>query len=482
MPVFNWSRTNSNEGKHLTNSNIADQHNTLHNNLLAFRTKPHASQPSSSIQSQNQSRNISPHRMDHLARLGAKRHSRSLERTPTASAPGTKSPHSNKGLNKINMVVESPPAILYGPPETSTGALFSGRLVVSVDAAPEIVLDTFGMQLIQTVTTKRPVSSSCPDCTTKTTELKSWTFIRDPKTLKYGAHEYPFSYLIAGNIPATTIGHLAALEYIWVAKATTRHGEQISFRRPLKVARAIISGADKNSLRIFPPTNLTAHVTMTPLMHAIGDHSVLMRLSGVCEKKTDTQNRWRLRKMTWRIEETEKMLSPACTKHEHKVSGTDGKGNLHEEVRWLGGADLREGWKTDFDSGTIELEFQIRCSGTHEPLCDVASTTSGLGVTHALIVELVVAEEWAPNKKPMSATPTGAARVLRMQFQIAITERSGMGISWDEEQPPMYEDVPASPPLYNLSTSLKDYTGPPLDEMERLALGEPTRPRPTHLR
>jgi len=381
------------------------------------------------------------------------------------------------------MVVESPPVILYGLPEASTGALFSGRLVVSVDAAPEIILDTFVMQLVQTVVTKHPVSSNCPDCTTKTTDLNTWIFAKEPRTLKYGAHEYPFSHLIPGNLSATTVGHLAALEYHWVAKATTRHGEEISFRQPLKISRAIIHSADKNSLRIFPPTNLTAHVTMTPIIHPIGDSNILMRLSGVCEKKTDVQNRWRLRKMTWRIEETEKMLSPACAKHEHKVSGADGKGNAHEEVRGLGANELREGWKTDFDSGTIELEFPIRCSGAVPPLCDVVvSTTSGLAVTHALIVELVVAEEWAPNKRPNSATPTGAARVLRMQFQVTMTERSGMGISWDEEQPPMYEDVPASPPIYKLSTSLKDYTGPPLEEMERLALGEPTRPRPTHLR
>lgn len=40
------------------------------------------------------------------------------------------------------------------------------------------------------------------------------------------------------------------------------------------------------------------------------------------------------------------------------------------------------------------------------------------------------------------------ARVLRMQFGVMLTERAGMGISWDEEQPPMYGDVPVSPPGY----------------------------------
>lgn len=53
--------------------------------------------------------------------------------------------------------------------------------------------------------------------------------------------------------------------------------------------------------------------------------------------------------------------------------------------------------------------------------------------------------------------PTGAARVLRMQFKLPITERSGLGIAWDDEVPPTYEDVSnLSPPTYNdpLSTTV----------------------------
>lgn len=35
-----------------------------------------------------------------------------------------------------------------------------------------------------------------------------------------------------------------------------------------------------------------------------------------------------------------------------------------------------------------------------------------------------------------------------MQFRLCVTARPGMGISWDEEQPPVYENVPDSPPSY----------------------------------
>ncbi|CEP64000.1 Ldb19p LALA0_S09e07360g [Lachancea lanzarotensis] len=65
------------------------------------------------------------------------------------------------------------------------------------------------------------------------------------------------------------------------------------------------------------------------------------------------------------------------------------------------------------------------------------------------------------NSAPRSATnhrvvgvPTGAARVLRMQFRQTITERSGLGIAWDDEVPPTYQDVRLlSPPSYLRATN-----------------------------
>jgi len=377
-------------------------------------------------------------------------------------------------------VFESPPNIFYGNPTQSTGALFSGQLLMTVVTSPELILDTFAMQLVASIVAKKPVSKDCPDCITKTTELHHWTFITEPKHLTPGTHSFPFSYLLPGHLPATTSGHLGVLEYYLVAKATTRTtGEPITLRRALPIYRAINPLPEKNSLRIFPPMNFTATVTMIPIIHPIGEFPVMLRLSGVTHKTDDKQTRWRLRKLDWKLEETEKMVSPACSRHAHKVGG-EGKGVQHETVRTLAEEELKEGWKSDFDEGNIELEFTARASGTpNRPLCDVESPT-GLSITHALVVEMIVAEEWVPIKKPNQISLTGAARVLRMQFQLVVTERSGMGISWDEEQPPMYEDVPASPPLYAAGSqgarnrgSVSDYEGPPLEDVvERLNLGD----------
>lgn len=73
-----------------------------------------------------------------------------------------------------------------------------------------------------------------------------------------------------------------------------------------------------------------------------------------------------------------------------------------------------------------------------------------MSVAHVLVIEMIVAEEYGVNVLSRGCTPTGAARVLRMQFHLCVTARSGLGVSWDEEAPPMYEDVPGGPPGYEV--------------------------------
>jgi hypothetical protein len=394
--------------------------------------------------------------MDHL-----KRHTLTGRHHPDKKSPKIEP----RRPAKMDMEVESPPLVFYNQPQSSTGALFSGQLKVQV-IDPTVTFEKFEMRLLATVTTKKPVSHNCPDCTSQTTEIYKWEFLKAPTTLKHGDHSFPFSYLLPGHLPATSHGSLACLDYHLAAVATTSTGENVAYQRSIDIKRAIMPGNDKHSIRVFPPTDLTAHVTLPPVIHPIGDFGVEMRLSGLNTKTRDALTRWRLRKLSWRIEESQKFVSPACSKHAQKVGG-EGKGVLHEEMRAIAHEEVRSGWKTDCEDGNVDVEFKAAVITSLKPLCDVESP-NGLSVTHNLIIEMVVAEEWAPLKKPNQSTPTGAARVLRMQFHVVLTERSGLGISWDEEQPPMYEDVPASPPTY---TQMEDFNIEELDnEVDHLHL------------
>lgn len=160
------------------------------------------------------------------------------------------------------------------------------------------------------------------------------------------------------------------------------------------------------------------------------------------------------------------MIAPGCAKHSAKATDEQKKGIQHQDVRTIGTDEMKSGWKSDYNSpdGSIDLEFPISIRPETKPICDLKAE-DGTEVSHVLVVEMIVAEEFAPIKKPTQTTPTGAARVLRMHFTLTVTERAGLGISWDEEAPPTYENVPASPPAYGNS---EEYQGPPITDYEDL--------------
>jgi hypothetical protein len=346
--------------------------------------------------------------------------------------------------------------------------LFSAQLDVDV-ADPDVVFQSFKLELFCVVTVKKPVHPHCPECTTNKTTLKQKNWAEEPLRLSKGHHAFPFSYLFEGHLPASTHAQLVTVEYSLSAVAETATGETITFKKPIHLSRSVIPGNDKQSLRVFPPTNLTANVNLNPVIHPLGEFPVTLRLSGITTKKNDSTVRWRLRKLIWRIEERQKMISPACVKHGQKLGG-EGKGILHEDVRNVGDGEVeysKTPWKVDWDAGEVDAEFQCHINAARKAVCDVEAP-NGLSVVHNLVLEMVVAEEWSPKGKPNQVTPSGAARILRTQFHLLLTERAGLGISWDEETPPVYEDVPASPPGYAnmIDLDLRDVEG----QMEELHL------------
>ena len=364
---------------------------------------------------------------------------------------------------KLDIVFESPPLVFIGNTTQSTGALFSGQLRLNVMEV-EVCLGSLVMQLLAKVTSKKPVHKDCPDCQLKTTELFKWNMLSEPTKFVRGTHLFPFSYLLPGHLTATTHSQLGKVDYSLVTRADIKSWDAITTTHAVEVKRALVPPeTDRTSIRIFPPTNLKAEVTHPPLIHPIGEFKVQLRLTGLVssDPRFNSKHRWRLRKMFWRIDEHSKWVSPACPKHAPKLGG-EGKGILHNETRNLGSDDLKSGWKSDFsEGGSVEMEFPCRLKQL--PVCDI-DNPAGMEVSHRLNMEIVVSEEVAPantiaNSKAWSAS--GTARVLRVQFTLVVTERLGLGISWDEEQPPIYEDVPGSPPGY---MKMDDYSGGPLPE------------------
>ena len=289
----------------------------------------------------------------------------------------------------ISMIIESPPLVCYGPPKESTGALLSGTLKLEVKER-EQTFEAFTMRLLADVLTRRPVSPHCSDCTTSVSELHRWPLISEPVVLKKGTHTYPFSYLLPGHLPASNNNALSRITYCIYATATTIKGDEIKFEKPITLQRAILPGPDKHSTRVFPPTDLSANVTLPPVVYPGGDFPLHIRLDGVLSKART--NRWRLKKLSWRIDETSRVVSPACKQHNSKLGG-DGKGLLHDDVRTVSSGEVKDGWKSDFSAdGKIEVEFNAGIPAHAGVACDVDSPC-GISVSHNLVVEMIVAEE-----------------------------------------------------------------------------------------
>ncbi|KAI8717817.1 hypothetical protein NCS52_00858700 [Fusarium sp. LHS14.1] len=391
------------------------------------------------------------------------------------SLPFGKSNKEQVSAVSIDWSIESPPVVFHGNAEDSTGALITGQMFLDVkEEAVEI--GSFAASLKLHVLQKRPFQSHCTDCQNQYTELQAWQLLAHPTTLRKGRHAYPFSILLDGHLPATMDTPLAAISYEFKADAYVTRGihsasgtcAPVRFERTIPVKRSLPENEiPHHSVRVFPPTNIKASAHYNNVIHPTGTNSVSLRLDGLMSRneKAKTIDFWRLKKVTWRLEETIKTVAPACERHAPaQAQDPEKKGLPRNEVRVLGEKHLHEGWKSDFTGtdGKVEMEFDYFANQykSHSKelkyACDTKSH-DGIEVTHSLLIELVVSREYAPEGKPQLATQTGTGRILRMHYGVVMTDHAGMGVSWDNEAPPVYQDVPPSPPAYPVQESPIEY-------------------------
>jgi hypothetical protein len=364
---------------------------------------------------------------------------RSRTHSPSSKSSSTESLKSPEDLSSLSIKIESPPLVFYGHPKDSTGALLSGLITLYTPADLDTTWQTLTVVLRAETQIKRPVHVGCPNCAKTIDIIHTWTF-RSP----IAGTSTPFSCLLPGHLPASTNNSLIRITYSLHATATSPT-EEISYSHPITIERSILPGPDKHSIRMFPPTILKATVTLPSVVYPGSNFLFDVTLDGVINTARGT--RWKLRKATWRIDEHTRAISPACKTHSAKLGG-EGKGVSHEDTRTVGSGEMRKGWKSDFDTadGRIEMEVHGSIPASSKAATGMV-TAAGAVVQHVLVLEMIVLEEHRPGPGKI-VTPTGAARVLKMQFRLHVTGRSGLGIAWDMEMPPMYGDIPEAPPGY----------------------------------
>lgn len=390
----------------------------------------------------------------------------------------SKESHANPTVS-IKWQIESPPAVFYGDAENSTGALVSGLLHLNIND-DNFQMESFNASLNIHVTQKRPFTPHCHDCTHQYTEIQKWAFLAHPLHLTRGSHAFPFSVLLGGHLPASLEGPISSIVYEFKAEAipAAGFGARTTFTRILDVKRSLpVPEVPHHSVRVFPPTNIKASVHFPQVVHPTGQNSLTLRMDGVAKanSKTNTIEYWRLKKLVWRLEETASTVAPACERHAPRdkdsetpeATAAGKKGAPRTDTRTIGEKTLFNGWKSSYsgvDNSCVEMELDygpFSSFTTHKQphmQCD-GKSRDGTRISHQLMVEMVVSQEWAPAGKPHMLTQTGVGRILRMHFTTIVTERGGIGISWDNESPPIYQDVPPSPPAY-LDASQEVLLGP----------------------
>lgn len=363
----------------------------------------------------------------------------------------------------IDCSVESPPIIFHGNAEESTGALVSGLLFL--DVKEEVEVETFHATLNLHLVHRHAFQAGCKDCRNQFIPLADWQFLAQPTTLRPGKHQYPFSVLLPGHLPSTMGTPVINTSYEFNAEAmvmrTAVLGPSIpvKFERTFHVKRSVPEPElPHHSVRVFPPTNIKASAHYSGVIHPTASNKLTLKVDGLVTHYPNSKmmEMWRLNKVTWKLEETIKGNAPSCEKHACP-SAEDGKSTVPRgEVRVIGEEHLHRGWKSHYEGadGSIEMEFDFGVT-EYKPYsrelkyaCDFKSADPSIEVSHSLLVEMIVAKETAPEGKAQLATQTGTGRILRMHFAVTLTDYPGLGVSWDNESPPVYQDVPPSPPAY----------------------------------
>lgn len=182
---------------------------------------------------------------------------------------------------------------------------------------------------------------TCNNCRKKITNMRTWNIQTEIINKSVGTHSYPFSYLIPGSVPATCrLGEhsetqvkyelIASASYVDpknknfnVSRPNKKDFKLLKLIMPIPITRSIPRGPDKNSLRVFPPTELTAAAVLPNVIYPKSTFPLELKLDGV----SSGDRRWRMRKLAWRIEETTKVRGYSCLKHKPNLT------QLEEDVR-----------------------------------------------------------------------------------------------------------------------------------------------------
>lgn len=250
----------------------------------------------------------------------------------STSRPSTKRTHSTNALhatlsNTLSNLNLSPSHSRDISPVHSNNNSYT-NLAGLMNIKDHVLVNSVQLSLVQKITYAKPflppsnTLANCSSCKKKSTELARWDILTQAHNLPIGKHSYPFSHLLPGNLPATTSlgsSSLTTIKYEMVAICSynnhSNHQSMIKIILPLNISRSILRGPDRNSLRVFPPTDVTATAVLPNVIYPKSSFALELKLDGVATN----ERRWRMRRVGWRIEENIKVKANSCINHKAKL-------------------------------------------------------------------------------------------------------------------------------------------------------------------
>jgi len=313
----------------------------------------------------------------------------------------------------------------------------TGNIKLEINV-PSLEIESFIVQVVQLVTSKRPVKTSCPDCITQKRTMCTKSYISVPVLMVQGPHEYPLTFLFKGSWPATSSSRISLIDYYLVATITAgkRNEKPVAniFERPIHLNRSyeyLEEGI--RHLRKFPDTSVKCKIFLPTSIHPNSGFLVTIQFTGFKEDNGDV---WRIDSLSWMLKEYGAIISLPCFQH---ARHTPIHGFVHEEKKTVGVGRIGKGFKyTDAQKSECHVEFEFFSSS--DTTSDV-SGPSGIEISHELTLDFTV---FLAKKGAGLST-----RVLSMKCPVVISSRPGMGISWDNETPPIYDHIKdLGPPQY----------------------------------
>lgn len=232
---------------------------------------------------------------------------------------------------KVTINIETPPVLMFGANGESTGSFFSGN--ITVDIFEDLKVKSVKVNLIQITRYSTPFTScsliqNCPECKSKISEISHWDLLPEPKELKMGkSYSYPISQILNGDLPPSTFfakNSFIKYELICVVEYGINN-KIINLSMPLMIQRSILRSHDRNSLRIFPPTDITASAVIPNVVYPRSTFPIEIRMDHI----VNTDRRWRMRKLNWRLEESVIVKLDHCINHKDKFESS------HKEMKKL---------------------------------------------------------------------------------------------------------------------------------------------------